>query len=512
MREGIQEPLKVEYMNENDMYSLRFTNSVKQFVTVKSTDLKQLATKLGIEEEMIARIPDKIDFQQCSLEELKLTDEEMNIEIDKYTKLLYSSIPEERYTKSKNTIITQYGKTITSNAYILELNNQDIKNIVVKLLETLKQDEIVISKLQILQSKIQFIDENIEVDINALKENYEEAIQRIIDELSEEIIEENITITVYEEKGKTVRVELKQGVDSITLDTTEIDEKKQIDINFTSIDGDEQQIAKLIMQRSENENNINIDITYVNKEQNISVFAININFVEDINFEVVLDDSNNIILNELPKEQITNILNLLKIRLSTDYIEKLELTEQQSEDTENFTVTTDSENEIVIYEELENKHFQKTLSSDDIEFFSIISENWLPKDINNQREGSHNGEYYIAYTFYAENVGQNTINYWTTIEIDEVLRNMDEAIRVTVFKNDNKVVYAKNNSLTGLAEVDTVPFYDENTVMQELTENFKVGDIDKYTVVIWLDGNDSDAVDDLIGGRIKMHMNITAQK
>ena len=43
--------------------------------------------------------------------------------------------------------------------------------------------------------------------------------------------------------------------------------------------------------------------------------------------------------------------------------------------------------------------------------------------------------------------------------------------------------------------------------MTETTENFKVGDIDKYTAVIWLDGNDPDAMTDLIAGDIKIHMN-----
>lgn len=515
MEKGIEEQLEIEYMNQNDMCSVRFTNSVKQFLTVQNTNLKQLATKLGIDEETITKIPDKIDFQQFSLEELKLNDDEMNTEINKYTNLLYSSISENRYTKSKNVVITKNGKTITTNAYILTLNNQDIKNIVVKLLETLKQDEIVISKLQKLQSKRQLIDENIDVDINDLKENYEEAIQEIIDGLSEELIKENITITVYEEKGNTARVELKQGIDSITWDTTEIDGKNQIDINFTSIEGEKQQTSELIMQISENENNMKMDVTYVDKDKNIRLFAININFVEDINFEVVLNDSNNIILNQLTTEQITNIFNLLKTRLSTDYIEKwlkvrdLEANGEQSEDTENFTVTTDSENGIVLYEKIEDKKFEKSLKSDDIEFFTNISEDWLPKDINSEAEGSHNGEYYIAYTFYAENVGENTMKYWTTIEIDNVVRDMDEAIRIAVFKNGNKVVYAKNNNRTGQPEPDTVPFHDEDTVMLELTENFKVGDIDKYTVVIWVEGDDPDCIDDLIGGTVKMHMNLT---
>lgn len=182
---------------------------------------------------------------------------------------------------------------------------------------------------------------------------------------------------------------------------------------------------------------------------------------------------------------------------------------------ENFTVTLDSEygreSGLVIYEEQANKYTRTFLRSKDIEFFTDISVNWLPENIDNEGEGSHNGRNYIAYTFYAENMGQDTINYWTTIKIDDVVKNVDEAIRVMVFKNGNKVIYAKNNRTTGEPEPDTVAFKNDNTVMLELSENFEVGDIDKYTVVIWVEGDDPECKDDLIGGEIKMHMTLTEE-
>ena len=34
------------------------------------------------------------------------------------------------------------------------------------------------------------------------------------------------------------------------------------------------------------------------------------------------------------------------------------------------------------------------------------------------------------------------------------------------------------------------------------------GDIDKFTIVIWLEGDDPDCLNNLIGGEIKMHMDI----
>ena len=182
---------------------------------------------------------------------------------------------------------------------------------------------------------------------------------------------------------------------------------------------------------------------------------------------------------------------------------------------ENFTVTLDSEygreSGLVIYEDRNQKYTRTFLRSKDIDFFTDISVNWLPENIDNEGDGSHNGRNYIAYTFYAENMGQDTINYWTTIKIDDIVKNVDEAIRVMVFKNGNKVIYAKNNRETELPEPDTVPFKNEDTVMLELSENFKVGDIDKWTVVVWVEGDDPECKDDLIGGEIKMHMTLTEE-
>lgn len=182
---------------------------------------------------------------------------------------------------------------------------------------------------------------------------------------------------------------------------------------------------------------------------------------------------------------------------------------------ENFTVTLDSEygreSGLVIYEDPEQKLSRQYLKSADIEFFSDISVKWLPENIDTEGNGSHNGRNYIAYTFYAENQGQDTINYWTNIEIEDVVKNVDEAIRIMVIKNGEKTIYAKKNRDSGELEPGTQAFYSEDTVMLVNNENFKVGDIDKYTVVIWVEGDDPECKDELIGGEIKMHMNITEE-
>ena len=121
-----------------------------------------------------------------------------------------------------------------------------------------------------------------------------------------------------------------------------------------------------------------------------------------------------------------------------------------------FTVSLEnSKNGIVLYENIKNKQYQSFLKSKKIEFFSDIDENWLPTNIDSHVGGTHNGRNYIAYTFYIENAGRRTTNYKTTIQIDDVSQNIDEAIRITLFKNGSKKTYGQSNTITGLAEKNT---------------------------------------------------------
>ena len=48
-------------------------------------------------------------------------------------------------------------------------------------------------------------------------------------------------------------------------------------------------------------------------------------------------------------------------------------------------------------------------------------------------------------------------------------------------------------------------------VLLEHRTDFKPGEIDKFTIVIYLEGDDPDCIDALIGGDMKMHMDITEE-
>ena len=184
-------------------------------------------------------------------------------------------------------------------------------------------------------------------------------------------------------------------------------------------------------------------------------------------------------------------------------------------ETGRFTVVLDSSSDmkgaIVMYANKQEKLTRRTLQAEALDFMTNISGDWIPENINDEADGGHNGDDYIAYTFYVENQGDETIHYWYEIIIDDVVKNVDEAIRVAVFLNGEKTVYAKRNSKTNEPEVDTVPFKDEERVFLEQRKDFKSGEIDKFTIVIWVEGDDPECKDNLIGGEMKVHMVITEQ-
>ncbi|MBR3421624.1 MAG: hypothetical protein IKG98_06130 [Ruminococcus sp.] len=135
-----------------------------------------------------------------------------------------------------------------------------------------------------------------------------------------------------------------------------------------------------------------------------------------------------------------------------------------------------------------------------------ISGEDIPPNVD-KINGSHNGDSYIAYTFYLINSGDDTVSYTGEMNIENVTKGVDEAVRIAVYKNGEKTVYGKTKSSGMGKESDCdSEFLSSSVVMRTSGDKFKAKDKDKYTVVIWLEGNDPDCVDAIIGGTLKLSM------
>ena len=179
----------------------------------------------------------------------------------------------------------------------------------------------------------------------------------------------------------------------------------------------------------------------------------------------------------------------------------------------NFSITLDDnlyyEKSLIIYDNPEYKVYRSELYAPAPESFDNISYRWLPDDLH-MYEGSHNGENYLAYSFYIENTGDRITDYWSEIVVSDVIKNVDEAVRIRVYKDDEYVTYAKAKA-NGTPENNTVAFESDEIVAMDHVENFSPGDRIKYTIVLWIEGSDLECTDNILGGEFKVQMNFNSE-
>lgn len=143
-----------------------------------------------------------------------------------------------------------------------------------------------------------------------------------------------------------------------------------------------------------------------------------------------------------------------------------------------------------------------------LEYMDNITESWIPMDEVIKKEGDNSGDNYIAYTYFIKNDGEQKTDYKSKIVIESVIKNVDDAVRVAVFTNGEKKVYAKK-AKNGKEEPNTIAFLSNHLIMEQERNGLEPGQIDRYTILVWLEGKDQECIDDIIGGEMKMSMVIT---
>lgn len=142
-----------------------------------------------------------------------------------------------------------------------------------------------------------------------------------------------------------------------------------------------------------------------------------------------------------------------------------------------------------------------------------ISYTWLPPDLDTRGGGSHNGENYIAYTFYVLNSGDEQLDYISNLRIKLTTLNVETAIRVMVYYNGTPTVYTHTyeSQIDSLIEnfgVAVEEFDSEHVIVND-TRALSMGAFDRYTVVVWLEGEDFDCTNDKFSSELQMSWDIT---
>ena len=148
------------------------------------------------------------------------------------------------------------------------------------------------------------------------------------------------------------------------------------------------------------------------------------------------------------------------------------------------------------------------LTASTVEDATNISIDDLPEDIDDL-DGSHNGKNYMAYTYYVRNAGKEDLGYKASITLDSCAKGAEKAVRVAVWRNGERVVYAAP-AADGGEENGCKNFKSDDVVCTYTEKKFLVGNVDRYTIVIWMEGDDPECVDSIIGGSVEFSMKIDA--
>lgn len=149
------------------------------------------------------------------------------------------------------------------------------------------------------------------------------------------------------------------------------------------------------------------------------------------------------------------------------------------------------------------------LTATSIKDATNISIDDLPDNLDEGERGSHNGKNYMAYTYYVRNAGKEDLGYIARITLDSCAKGAEDAVRVAVWKNGERVVYAEP-AKDGNPEDGCENFESDDVVCSHHEADFLVGNVDRYTIVIWMEGDDPECVDSIIGGSVQFSMHIDA--
>lgn len=179
-----------------------------------------------------------------------------------------------------------------------------------------------------------------------------------------------------------------------------------------------------------------------------------------------------------------------------------------------FSITLDKnlyfDKGLIVYDDPTYKVYRTDLYAESPTSFDNVYYKWLPDDIDERGPGSHNGDNYLAYTFYVENLSEEVSDYWSEVIIDDVVRNVDEAVRIRIYRNGEPITYAKIGA-NGRPEDNTVAFQDGELVVRNHVENFSAGALDRYTIMLWVEGTDPECTDNILGGEFKVHMRFNSE-
>ena len=340
-----EQVMQNEILHTSNNYGIKFTDLFNQYVVVENENLKDLLKRIGYTDEQIEFVPNSIDFSDNIIEEIKFSNEDIESLINKYTSIITQNIGETSFQRQKNQVVEINGQNYLANAYSLVLTKEQLNNVYINILENLKEDEIILNKIDEIQNKINQL--TLGENNQDLKNEFTQKIDLTIGRIRQTNIgTEETKIIVYENSGKTISTSIQTQEYQINLNCLNgynelvFNENDTVTYKIT-IENVDNKLAINIENNKNQKNSLSIERTYEEndkkKDENYKVLyeiddrrlEANINKTIEIapimeNAQVFNND-NAVVLNNLEDSMMKEIIN----RVQTGLNEKIEIVKQQ---------------------------------------------------------------------------------------------------------------------------------------------------------------------------------------
>lgn len=353
------------FTQKNDYYGLKINNIIEKYITFENNNLKEFAKNLGMSEEQINKIPNKITKEVLKGEEF-VSEEQLNTIINRYINVVIDNLKEDSFSKNNSE---------EGNIYTLTINQQTAITVINSLIETLKNDEEVLNIIkQIYIKETNVTEEESQMVIEQLK-TYLQETQNNLNQTQVQEDSNNIYISVYVSKRKLVKTEvivgekekiiLSNGKDTVSM---EVQEDSQNLNTYTSV-------GIITVEKNKTENELSYNLTVKGKEgKELGKATVNytgLSELSNVQENLLIDIyyiPNDILSSVQQNEQNTEI-SLEKDRIS---LAMTELVNKMYED--QYINNKETEiNEKTIKEQLDKQKLSTTVSRNEDGTFSVVS-------------------------------------------------------------------------------------------------------------------------------------------
>ena len=123
----------------NDIYAFKIADLLTKYIGIENNNLKEFAQKMQLSDDTIKAIPNKIEFEELNKYTSIFSEDDLDILKKNYLKIISDNLTDDMFSKEK---------TAESTIYSLNINKTSIKNIRKKILESLKDDELIFNRIK----------------------------------------------------------------------------------------------------------------------------------------------------------------------------------------------------------------------------------------------------------------------------------------------------------------------------------------------------------------------------